>query len=474
MTWAPTEVLRLVVAFVLLFVTVLLGALFHDGITEFLADLLRGLDRLPEWFVTTLAVVAEVLILVLLGGGLVVALWRREWRYLFTIVLALVVSAIVFLVGEAIVDDGVRQVTEVDGSWLLVEPNEIPIGGAFVTGVVSAAVPWVGRRWRRWGWILVAIITVVWFISSDIALDVIIALLAGWFGGALAVAALGAPSMRPTIESIDAGLRAVGVDLAELHRADVDARGSSPYFGSTVDGTLLFVKALGADERSADLMFRTYRRLAPRDVGDEKADASLRRTVEHEALVALAVRDLGVRTPRFVAFAQAEPNGFVLAYEQIAGKSFDRVAEQQMTDAALAGIWEQLALMRRHRVAHRDLRLANVFLGDDGQSWIIDFGFSELAASDLLLATDVAELLASSTTVVGAERAIGVTASVVGGDALVTAVPRLQLGMLSGATRTAMKADPGRLDDLRTRVERIGVGRPRRDRHEEKSGVEGA
>ena len=113
--------------------------------------------------------------------------------------------------------------------------------------------------------------------------------------------------------------------------------------------------------------------------------------------------------------------------------------------------------MRRHRVAHRDLRLANVFLGDDGQSWIIDFGFSELAASDLLLNTDVAELLASSTTAVGPERAIAVAQSVVGGDALVGAVPRMQLGMLSGATRTAMKASPGLLEDLRARVERVGA-----------------
>jgi len=456
-TWAPTDVLRLIVAFALLLVTVVLGALFHDGITEFLADLLRGLDRLPEWFVTTLAVIAELLILVLLGGGFVVALWRREWRYLLTIVLSLVVSVVAFLVAQWIVDDGVRQVTQLDESLLPVDPDELPIGVAIVTGVVSAAAPWVGRRWRRWAWALVVIITVVWFISSDIAFDVVLALLAGWFGGALAVATLGAPSMRPTMESIEAGLRAVGVDLAELHRADVDARGSSPYFGVTADGTALFVKALGADERSADLMFRWYRRLAPRDLGDEKADASLRRTVEHEALVALAVRDMGVRTPPFVAFAQAEPNGFVLAYEQIAGKSFDRVPEEQMTDAALAGIWEQVALMRRHRVAHRDLRLANVFLGDDGQSWIIDFGFSELAASDLLLNTDVAELLASSTTTVGVERAVTVAESVVGGAALVAALPRLQLGMLSGATRTAMKERPDLLPALRARVERVGA-----------------
>jgi len=448
-------VLRLVVAFVLLLVTVVLGAVFHDGITGFLADLLRGLDRLPEWFVTALAAIAELLILVLLGGGLVVAVWRREWRYLLTIILSLAVSAVVFLIAQWIVDDGVRQVTELNESLLPVDPDELPIGVAIVTGVVSAAAPWVGRRWRRWAWALVAIITVVWFISSDIAFDVVLALLAGWFGGAFAVAALGAPSMRPTMESIEAGLRAVGVDLAELHRADVDARGSSPYFGKTVDGTALFVKALGEDERSADLMFRWYRRLVPRDLGDEKADASLRRTVEHEALVALAVRDMGVRTPPFVAFAQADPNGFVLAYEQIAGKSFDRVPD--MTDAALAGIWEQVALMRRHRVAHRDLRLANVFLGDDGQSWIIDFGFSELAASDLLLHTDVAELLASSTTAVGVDRAVAVAESVVGRDALAAALPRMQLGMLSGATRTAMKASPELLPALRARVERAGA-----------------
>ena len=459
MTWAPTDVLRLIVAAALWLAVVVLGALFHDGITDFLADLLRGLDRLPEWFVTALAMVAELMILVLLVGGLVVAVWRREWRYLLTLVLALAASVVAFLIALAILDEGTRRVTELNEGLLPVDPADLPIGVAIITGVVSAAAPWVGRRWRRAAWALVVIIAVVWFITSDIALDVIVALLSGWFGGALAVAALGAPSMRPSIEAIQAGLAAVGVELQELHRADVDARGSSPYFGTTVDGTPLFVKALGEDERSADLMFRTYRRIMPRDLGDEKADASLRRTVEHEALVALAGRDLGVRTPRFVAFAQADPNGFVLAYEQIAGESFDRVPLEQTTDAALGGIWDQLALMRRPRIAHRDLRLANVFLGDDGQSWIIDFGFSELAASDLLLRTDVAELLASSTTVVGPERAIAVAESVVGRDALVDAASRLRLGMLSGATRTAMKASPGLLEDLRGRLEPAGVHR---------------
>ena len=94
----------------------------------------------------------------------------------------------------------------------------------------------------------------------------------------------------------------------------------------------------------------------------------------------------------------------MLAYEAISGRLLDRLEADEMSDDVLAKVWTELARMRTHRIAHRDLRLANVFLADDGAAWIIDFGFSELAASDHLLATDLAELLASSATKVGAER----------------------------------------------------------------------
>lgn len=449
MTWAPTDVLRLVVATVVLLATVLVAGLFHDGVNDFLADLLRGLDALPEWFVTALVLVAEVLAVVVIGGGLVLSVVRRQWRFLLTIVVAVAIAIGLFVLLQPLTDDGSVRVTDLNRSLTPVDPDDLPSSVAVVTAVVAAAAPWVTRRWRRVGWALVIVVATVWFIGSPITSDVILALLCGWVGGAAAVVALGAPSHRPTTEAIARGLAAVGVPLEDIHRADVDARGSAPYFATTSDGRSLFVKALGADERSADTMFRIYRRIKPQDLGDEKAFSSLRRAVEHEALVALAVRDLGVRTPRLVAFASAEPRAFVLAYEQIAGRSFDRVPPEQCSDAALAGIWDQVARMRRHRVAHRDLRLANVFLGDDGDAWIIDFGFSELAASDLLLATDVAELLASSTTVVGVERAVAVAHACVGDDALGSARARLRLGMLSGATRTAMKERPELLSALR-------------------------
>jgi undecaprenyl-diphosphatase len=230
----------------------------------------------------------------------------------------------------------------------------------------------------------------------------------------------------------------------------VDARGSTPYFGVAADGSPLFVKALGADERSADLLFRLYRTLLPHHFGDERPFDSLRRSVEHEAFVALNAAALGIRTPAFRAFATAEPHGYVLAYEAIAGRSLDRLDPSEVSDGVLAAIWELVGALRQHRIAHRDLRLANVFVDDAGDVWLIDFGFSEVAASDLLLATDVAELVASSSVCVGAPRAVASAARAVDTATLARAVDRLRLWGLSGATRAALKQRPGLLDELRT------------------------
>src|SRR5262249_36859992 len=151
-------------------------------------------------------------------------------------------------------------------------------------------------------------------------------------------------------------------------------------------------------------------------------------------------------------FATANPNGYVLAYEAIAGRSLDRLEPAELTDDVLGAIWSRLAQLREHRIAHRDLRLANIFLDDAGEVWLIDFGFSELAASDLLLANDVAELLASSSAYVGAERAMAHATATVDDATLARVLDRLRPWALSGATRTALKAEPTLLPELRTRL----------------------
>ena len=450
---SPSDILRLIIAFAVLVVLGIVQWLFGDSLVQFGEDLLTGLNALPSWMITTIVVGTRVLTAVVLIGGLIVVTREGGWRLLLTVGAAAIVANGLASVLEQFDPEPGAQVIDVhDGVGFITDGFPTAYGIAAVTAALTAAAPWLSRGARRIGWVLVLALALVHFMAEEVSFDSLRAVLSGWLAGALVVVVFGGPSRRPTGQAIADGLAAVGKPLAELTQASLDARGSTPYFAKGTDGQALFVKALGDDQRSADLMFRLYRMVGRRELGDERPFSSLRRAVEHEAMVALAARDFGIRTPRLAAFASAEPNSFVLAYEAVEGKSLDRVDEADVTDAVLAAVWDQVVMMRERRIAHRDMRLANIFLAADGSVWMIDFGFSELAASDLLLANDVAEFTASSSLKVGPERAVAAAIAALGPAGLATALDRLKPWALSGATRTGLKENPALLDDLRARI----------------------
>ena len=451
---SPADVLRLVVAAAVLVGARLLQLVVGERAVDSTHDLLRGLDTLPSWLVAAVVLAAWGGALVLFVGGGLVAVALRRWRALTVATLgAAVALGLAALLGWAD-EPTAPPVTDVGGAagWFAEHPGATELLVAVAAAVATAAGPWVGRGWRRQAWGAVVAMVVTRAIVSPVELSSVRALLVGWFAGALAVVVVGTPPQRPRGAAIAAGLDEVGVPVRRLEQASLDARGSTPWFAEGADGRRLFVKALGRDERSADLLFRLYRRLTPRDLGDERGYLSLRRAVEHEALLAFAARDLGVRTPHVVAIAAAEPAAFVLVYEAVDGRSLDRLDPREIDDDLLRSIWAQVRVLRSRRLAHRDLRLANVFVAADAQVWMIDFGFAELAASDTLLAADVAELLAATSLPVGAERAVAAAVAELGPGPTATAEPRLRPWALSGATRTTLREHPGLLDELRTRL----------------------
>lgn len=452
---SPADVLRLVVATALLAALMLVRWLFGDTLVGFASDLLRGLDAVPHWILRVLAIGIRVVTVVTLVLGLVLTTLHSGRRMLVTVGLGVLLGivAVVLLDDAPHVIDAPRAAELAPGlgpATSATFPTAAGIGA--VVAALTAGAPWLSRRWRRWGWVAVAGLALTRFAVSPLSFDSAQAVLLGWVAGAAVLVVLGAPTRRPTPASIADGLAASGLALQRLEPASVDARGSTPYFGTGPDGTRYFVKALGDDQRSADLLFRLYRWVQRHDLGDGRPFDSLRRAVEHEALLALAARDRGIPTPHLRALATADPNAFVLAYEAIEGHSLDGVPPEQITDEVLAAIWAQLGRLRAVGMAHRDLRLANLFLAADGEVWLIDFGFSELAASDLLLATDVAELVASSAAVVGAERATRHARASVDAVMLGAVLERLHPWALSGASRRALHQQPGLLDDLRARL----------------------
>jgi undecaprenyl-diphosphatase len=127
----------------------------------------------------------------------------------------------------------------------------------------------------------------------------------------------------------------------------------------------------------------------------------------------------------------------------------DAVDPGTLTDDVLRQIWQQVRIMRDRRMAHRDLRLANVLLDDEGRPWIIDYGFSELAVKDYVLADDVAAQLASTALVVGAARAVAAAAEALTQYDLAAALHRMVPDTFSGSTRSAMAHRKGLLVELR-------------------------
>ena len=285
---SPVDVLRLVTAVVLVLVLVVVDWLFGDTLTGFATDLFAGLSAVPDWLVDVVVTGSRVLVMALFVAGAIAVVRGGNWRPVLPLAVAAGAAALLtFLLDVFDEADQGPAVSVAGGAF------PTAAGLAAISAAVTAAAPWLPRGWRRLGWIMVFGLAIERFLATPASLESLAAVLIGWVAGAAAVVAFGGPWRRPRGHAVAAGLADVGVPLVRLEQASLDARGSTPYFGETVDGVRLFVKALGDDERSADRLFRLYRRILPRDLGDERPFSSLRRAVEHEALVALAARDMG-------------------------------------------------------------------------------------------------------------------------------------------------------------------------------------
>jgi len=297
---SPADVLRAVVAVVAVVVLLVVEWLFGDALVGFVSDLLSGLHAVPQWIIDVVVDATRIVAIVAIVGGLLWTMVRSGWRMLITVAagIGLAVVLVAPLRDVADVGGGANSVDLSSGLGPLTAAGfPTAYGIAAMAAALTAGAPWLDRRWRRCGWIALVGLVFTRFVAAPASFDSFESALFGWLGGAAALVILGAPSRRASGPAIRESLGAVGLPLVTLEAAGVDARGSTPYFGAGPDGSRYFVKALGQDQRSADLLFRGYRGIQRKELGDERPFSSLRRAVEHEAFVALTARDVGIRTP---------------------------------------------------------------------------------------------------------------------------------------------------------------------------------
>lgn len=461
---SPVDVLRLVVALLLVGAGLVVANLFDTALMGLSEDGEELVGALPQWGRDLPAAVLAALVVASVVAALGWALLTTRFRRLFMLAGGFLVAGVAsVLAGEvvlSVIDSDVRNALDVDAIFRYrdgsggVHPGDPLLAGAVAMAALSSS--FLARATaRRLAAVIVGYAVFSTLIGGVPALGLITDVGVGLLSASAILLIFGRHDLAPNRSQMLEGLSSVGIDLHHLEPLSVDARGSTPWTGTTADGSRRFVKSLGRDERSADLLFRVYRWLRFRRIGDHLPYNSLRRAVEHEALVSLQAAALGVRTPRIVGVAEAGVDGMLLAYEAIEGKSADQADD--ISDEALEAIWHMVSRLHGRRIAHRDLRLANIFIDLDGVPWLIDFGFSELAASDQLLGTDVAELLASTSAVVGVERAVGAAHRASGLAELQRALPWLQPLALSTATRQTVGGDTGLQPIRRMLVDQCGV-----------------
>jgi uncharacterized protein (TIRG00374 family) len=400
-----------------------------------------------------LAGLVQVLFATAAVAAVIVTLRYRRFRLLGSLAgVAILASAV--LIGIVYLAGGPRPRALAAGAsswwWLTGASLAGPaVMAAAVAGTVAAA-PWLSRPWRRTAWAGLWLAAVARLITGTASpVEVVLAFAAGVTVGAGALVLFGVPDRRIGPDGIALALGSAGLPVAHVEPAAVEAKGSRPFYAAAGDGEPLFIKVLGSDQRDADLLYRGWRFIRLREVGDTRPAASLVQAVEHQALAAVMAERAGVAVPAVRQVIKTADGSALLVMERVNGSSLDRTPGQDISDTMLRELWQQVDRLHRARIAHRSLRAANIVADRAGQPWIVDFSFSELGATSRQMVLDVAELLASLAALVGAGRAVGSAAAVIGPDGVGAAVPLLQPLALSAGTRRAIARHDGLLAQTR-------------------------
>jgi undecaprenyl-diphosphatase len=286
-------------------------------------------------------------------------------------------------------------------------------------------------------WLLVAGLALAELLTGTSApIEVITALALGIVIGSATNLLFGIPQEDLSLPAIREAFKQHDLEIVEIRPVRADARGSVPYFCKAKDGQEYFVKFVGGEQRNADFIFKLYR-------------TALLKNVTGAAPYLTPMQ--GVRTPDVEFTARVQSEFALLAQKRVPALAMTDLPDG-ISDGLLVDVWREVLKLHQARIAHGDLRLANILIDENNKPWIIDFGYAAAGADEAVLAQDTAQTLASLTPVVGAERTVKTARYVLGPAALAAALPALEPLALSSKTREDLRYDPDFLEELKTTI----------------------
>ncbi|MCU0269523.1 MAG: flippase-like domain-containing protein [Acidimicrobiales bacterium] len=450
----PADVARLVFTVLVVAVLAVLGALDPASVKTVSTDTVRLFSHVPDGLASLLVGLLQLLAVVgpvVLVGALVA---RRSFRLLVLLGAAAGLAAAVMALASSVAAETVPVsslgTTKVD-SWFIGRTFPSATYLASSVAVVTAGSPWMRRPWRRTAWVFVVLLTVTRLVTAtEVPQRSLLLLAIGAAAGSAALVLVGAPPRRIDVPSVRAALTRAGI--TEVTLTPVPGDEDAPSFRATGTDVDAYLHVIGRDERDTDLLLKVLRGLTRRGLGDDRPVLSPRRSAEHEALALALAHTAGIAAPRPLGVSVTEEGSGVVAQEWVAGTRLDELGADALDDALLAAVWEQVALLQRHRIAHRSLRLEHLLVSGAAPEpvtvTVTGFRFADVSADDRLLGIDVAELLVALAEVVGVDRSVRSAAAALDREALARSLPLVQPSVLSSRTRTALKKRKGLLKDL--------------------------
>lgn len=445
----PSDLMRLLIG--VLVIAIVLGvAAFAQGTTTGLEqDINKGTGQAPDLLVKIAGLVSSIAVLLVPVAFAIERLVKRDGLRIADGVLAAVLAHGVTLATDLWVAKSAPgslqdALTQQQTGGALTDPVHGYLAPviAYMTAVGMARRP----RWRVVLWVVLLLDAFAMLVAGyTTPFSIVLTVLLGWTVAYGTLYTVGSPNVRPTGQNLLAGLRHVGFRPVTAMRAEEEASDNTDqdrgrrYLVSLEDGPPLDVTVVDREQQAQGFFYRVWRRLTLRSITTRRSIPSLRQALEQEALLAYAAIAAGANAPKLIATSELGPDAVMLVYEHTGGRSLDSLADDEITDELVRGAWRQVKALQSRRIAHRRLAGDAILVDPAGQVIITDLRGGEIAAGDVVLRMDIAQLLATLGLRVGAGRAVAAAVAVLGPDKVADCLPLLQPIALTRSTRATLR-----------------------------------
>ncbi|MEU5536046.1 lysylphosphatidylglycerol synthase domain-containing protein [Streptomyces sp. NPDC020362] len=445
----PSDLMRLLVGVLAIVVLLAIAAFAHGTTSGLEQDINKGTGQAPDLLIKIAGLASSIAILLVPVAFAIERLIKRDGLRIADGVLAAVLAHGVTLATDLWVARGAP--SSIQEALTQPSPGDIhaltdPVHGylapviAYMTAVGMSRRP----RWRSVLWIVLTLDAFSMLVTGyTTPFSIILTVLIGWTIAYGTLYAVGSPNVRPTGQTLMAGLRHVGFhpvgaareEAVETENGDRGRR----YFVTLEDGPPLDVTVVDREQQAQGFFYRAWRNLTLRGFATRSSLQSLRQALEQEALLAYAAIAAGANAPKLIATSELGPDAVMLVYEHTGGRTLDSLTDEEITDELLRNAWHQVQALQSRRIAHRRLAGDAILVDRSGKVILTELRGGEIAAGDLLLRMDVAQLVTTLGLRVGAERAVASAVGVLGPDAVADCLPMLQPIALTRSTRATLR-----------------------------------